>query len=123
VHALALPAQDRTAEAKQEADHGVRLARHSLNRSDRLRVEVAVARVRVASGRVAAAKKGLEAVMTEAAKYGFVGHQLEARLTLGEIELRNEKSSNGRAHLVALEMGAAAKGYTLIARRAAAARE
>lgn len=44
-----------------------------------------------------------------------------ARLALGEIEMTSGSAAEGRARLVALEKEAAAKGFRLIAQKAAAA--
>jgi hypothetical protein len=54
-----------------------------------------------------------------ATKHGFVPEQLEARLALGEIEMKSGASDAGRARLAALEKDAQAKGFLLIARKAA----
>ena len=57
----------------------------------------------------------------EATKAGLVRLQFEARLALGEIELKSGASAAGRARLSALAAEATAKGFGLIARKAAAA--
>jgi len=112
VLARALLAQGKREPAVRAADRALALARQSRNR----RVELSVA---IAAGHVRAATQSLETALGEATKRGFVPHQLEARLALGEIEA---KSAAGRARLEALEKDAAAKGFVLIARKAAAAR-
>lgn len=43
------------------------------------------------------------------------------QLALGEIEMKSGKAAAGRARLEALEKDATAKGFLLIARKAAAA--
>jgi len=48
-------------------------------------------------------------------------HQLDARLALGEIEMKSGQTASGRVHLQALEREAHAKGFELIARKSAAA--
>ncbi len=55
-------------------------------------------------------------------KVGSYGRQLEARLALGEIEMKSGKTAAGRARLEALEAEARTKGYKLIARKATAMR-
>jgi hypothetical protein len=54
-----------------------------------------------------------------ASKHKYFGYQLEARLALGEIETGAGKIAAGRARLTALQKDAAAKGFLLIARKAA----
>ena len=51
-----------------------------------------------------------------------MGIELDARLALAEIEIKSGQATTGRAHLAALETDAKAKGYNLIARKAAIAR-
>ena len=73
-------------------------------------------------GKIAAARKDLESVLSEAQKAGFYGQPLESRLALGEIEMQMGNIGVGRARLGALEAEARAKGYALIARKASVAR-
>jgi hypothetical protein len=70
---------------------------------------------------VAEALQSLEAALAEATNAGFLPFQLEARLALGEIELASGKAEQGRTRLQALEREASARGYALIARKAARA--
>jgi hypothetical protein len=60
--------------------------------------------------------------VTEARKFGFLGVELEARLAMGEIEMKSGLTEAGSKRLADLEKTAQAKGYGLIARKAAAAR-
>ena len=82
---------------------------------------IETARVRAALGKNAEAKSSLETALAEATKYGLGGDQLEARLGLGEIEMKSGQTAVGRAHLKALAKDARAKGFLLIARKATAA--
>jgi len=52
---------------------------------------------------------------------GLVPTQLEIRLALGEIEMKSGETAKGRTLLTALRGEASAKGYGLIARKAASA--
>jgi hypothetical protein len=61
----------------------------------------------------------LEATLAEAKEDGFVRYELEARLVLGEIELKSANPLVGRTGLTAVEKDADAKGFYLIARKAA----
>lgn len=72
-------------------------------------------------GEKSKALRSLEKAISEARKYGFANYQLEARLAIGEIELKAGQKAAGRIHLQALERDARAKGFGLIARKAAAA--
>lgn len=59
---------------------------------------------------------------TKSRQLGFVGVELNARLELAELEMKTGQATAGRAHLTAIETDAKAKGYNLVARKAAAAR-
>jgi len=83
--------------------------------------EIVAARVQFALGNSAAAKKKLEGALSESIKAGFVPYQFEARLALGEIEIKSNQSAAGRAHLEQLRKDAASKGFLLIVHKAAAA--
>ena len=92
------------------------------NEEVQLKLALAAASVRVASGKPsdqAAASDRLEAVLARANKHDFVRYQFEARLALGQLEVKS--GTNGRARLAELEKDARAKGFLLIARKAAAA--
>ncbi|HKD42509.1 MAG TPA: hypothetical protein VKB87_19645, partial [Myxococcaceae bacterium] len=77
---------------------------------------------RAAMGNFAEAKKSLRASIVAAERYGILRRQLEARLALGETEMKSGHSIAGRAYLEALERDATAHGFGLVARDAAAAR-
>ena len=68
------------------------------------------------------ALRKLRSVVAEARKYGFLGVELEARLAMGEVEMKSGLAGPGSKSLADLEKDAQAKGYGLIARKAAAAR-
>lgn len=54
----------------------------------------------------------------EARQLRIFGQELEARLTLGEVELMSGKRAAGRARLAAVRKEAAAKGFDLLSRKA-----
>jgi hypothetical protein len=123
VLARALLSSGKIAEAQSEIGFAAGLVAMSQKRSAHLNFSIVAARVRSASGQTtdyAEAAKTLHRTLSEATKYGYVGYAFEARLALGEIEMKSDKGA-GRAHLAALEKEAAAKGFLLIARKAAAA--
>lgn len=74
-----------------------------------------------ATGKVAEATKSLHAVLAEAQKHNYVHYELEARLALCEIEAKTDRSA-ARAHEMALEKQAQARGFGMIARKSAALR-
>ena len=89
-------------------------------------VEIAEAQVLAASGLstgLAQANASLEGALAEAAKHHMLLHEFEARLALGEIEIKSGKLPAGRARFAALEKEATSKGALLIARKARAAAE
>ncbi|MGB2889148.1 MAG: hypothetical protein WBC04_15745 [Candidatus Acidiferrales bacterium] len=69
---------------------------------------------------LADAARILENATVQAAKHGFIEPQFEMQLHLGEIEMKSGQTVASRARLEALEKDATAKGFLLIARKAAA---
>jgi tetratricopeptide (TPR) repeat protein len=120
VVARARLAQKNIAGAREAADRATALTATLQNRYVRLATSVDVARAHAAAGRVAEAVKILEATLMEASDRGLVETQLAAGVALGEIEIRAGRSAAGRSRLAAVEKQAASRGFTLIARRAAA---
>ncbi len=120
VLARCLLAQSKFAEAQKAIYRSTVLLHSSDNRNARLTMAITSARVFAASNKPIEAVKSLRATIEEATKAGFAGLQLEARLALGEIELQSSRSAGGRTRLEALEREATARGFGLIARKAAA---
>jgi len=121
VQAKVFLAQHNPGKAQEAIGRALELSRRSQNRASRVWVETVSAQVRASLGKPAAARESLKATLAEAKKYGFIRNELEARLALGEIEMKSGQAVAGRARLEALEKDAAAKGFGLIARKAAAA--
>jgi serine/threonine protein kinase/tetratricopeptide (TPR) repeat protein len=122
LYAQALLELGRTAEAREAAEAGVVLMARSENLDAKLAVMRAAARARAASGSPADRAEAvlrLEAALAEAEAAGLVPEVLETRLALGELELLSGKEEPGRARLAALAQEASAKGFGLIARKAA----
>ncbi len=69
-----------------------------------------------------AARKELTAIIAKSHELGYQRIELDARLALAEIEMKAGQTTEGRAHLAAIEADAKAQGYNLIARKAATAR-
>jgi DNA-binding winged helix-turn-helix (wHTH) protein/tetratricopeptide (TPR) repeat protein len=129
VLAKALLAQGRSADAKAIVDSSSTLAAKSQNRGVNLKFAIVAARVHAANADSAMrAKASLEALrnlqssLAEAQRLGFFGLELDARLAMGEIEMKCGRSGAGSKRLAELEKIAQAKGYALIARKAVAAR-
>ena len=114
----ALLSADEPAEALKVIDSGASIAAKSHLRIVHFAFAIAEARVLAATGRPAEAAEKLRTTVAEATKYGFVGYEFEARLLIGEIEMKSGKTAAGRARLAALEKEAAAKEFLLIARKA-----
>ena len=111
-------AQGKRREAQQSIDDATRLLGKSDDPDARfLQLRIA-ARGRAAAGETAEAIKSLEVVVAQLAKVHRISDQFEARLALGEIEMKSGKSASGRARLAALEKEATTKGFLLIARKA-----
>ena len=125
VLALSWLAEGRLREAQQTIARLEKRLTITEDRLLRLSAGVTVARVQAGSGvpiEITLARQRLEALIREAADLGAVAIAFEARLALGEIEMRAGDTGAGRATLAALEREAAAKGFVSVARRAAAAR-
>ena len=60
----------------------------------------------------------LRAAIDDATKSGYIREAFEARLALGETEIRTGNRAAGRARLAALAADASAKGFRLVARKA-----
>jgi tetratricopeptide (TPR) repeat protein/tRNA A-37 threonylcarbamoyl transferase component Bud32/TolB-like protein len=122
--ARALAAQGKTTDAHAAIDKASALTQKGGDTNIRLRVAVEAGIIGASSGSpadVSEAKKSIQSVLTDATKQNLTGIQLEARLGMGEVEMKSGDRSTGRAHLAALQKDATAKGFLLIAREAAAA--
>jgi eukaryotic-like serine/threonine-protein kinase len=119
-----LLAQGKRVEAGAANERLRGLAAASQDRRVRIAAAIVAARVLASSGEARATSAALEALrrtFAEAARTGWVDHELEARLAAGEIELASGRAAAGRARLAALAKDAAARGFGLVARRAALA--
>jgi serine/threonine protein kinase/tetratricopeptide (TPR) repeat protein len=124
--ARALAAQGKMPDARAAIDKASTLTQKGDDASIRLRVAIESAILRAGSGApadVSEAKKAIQTALADATKQNLTGIQLEARLGLGEVEMKSGDHSAGRAHLAALQKDAVSKGFLLIARKAAAARQ
>ena len=118
VLAGSLLAQMKLSEAEIVIASARKLVSRSGNRNARIYVAIADARIRAASGKNDEAKKIAAVSLRDAQEAGFVGLQLEARLALGEIEIKAGNFAAGRARLEALERDASTNGFALTAHKA-----
>jgi len=116
-----LLAQDRIADAKAVADRALVLSQRTSDRGAHFAAAIAAAEVSAKLGKTTDAIWTLENVRREATRYGYAAPELEARLHLGEVEVRSGKASPGRAHLSQLRDDARNKGFLLLARKASVA--
>jgi hypothetical protein len=130
VRAQGFLAQKKLEEAREGVRRSVALSNKAVIFNIRLPLTILLARLRpMLNGysdavELDTATRALQGVLTEAARHGFLGYQLDAGLALGEIELKASAShSQGRARLATVEREARVKGFTLIASKAAALRK
>ena len=119
VLARALVAQHKYEEAQREIAAGKSFVAKSQNRVNQFQLSIATAQLQAEQNRIEEAKRSLITILAEAKQTGLLEYQFEARLELGEIEMKSGKTASGRAHLGALQKDATSKGFLLIARKAA----
>jgi serine/threonine protein kinase/tetratricopeptide (TPR) repeat protein len=119
----ALLQQGKVTEAQQAIATAVTLSRKSGDVTIRMPLEIQVAYVRAAAKDLRGAEEAARNVLSKASKLGFVRFQLEASLALGESEMKAGNPVAGRTRLERVEQNARAKGFELIAQKAAAARK
>lgn len=123
--ARAMLAQDKAAAASDAIQHARSLTAKSQNPEVRWRTAIAAARLYVSGKDIGhsasrmAAQKELNAAVVNSRKLGYTGIELDARLTLAELEVKEGQTTAGRTHLAAVQSEAKAKGYNLVARKAA----
>jgi serine/threonine protein kinase/tetratricopeptide (TPR) repeat protein len=124
VLANVLLTRGRLTEVRSAVARASALLANSENRRLRLSIAITNARVEASAkqGSAQNARRTLREVIAEATKGGSVDYQMEARLALGEIEIKFGNASGGHQQLQQLEKEAREKGFILIANKAAAAR-
>jgi len=118
----ALVAQGKVSDADKAISRANELLGTTENRGAHIELSITTAQVRAASGHNAEAARILDNALAAATKLGLVRLQFEARLVHGKIELQGGSKDAGRVRLAALEKEANAKGFGLIARKAATLR-
>jgi eukaryotic-like serine/threonine-protein kinase len=106
-----------------EAEEVVRRTRQIAIQNPVIQIEAAIvdAKLSAAQGKTSAAGKSLGVLVSRSVKMGCVPCQFDARLALGQFEMKSGQTASGRAHLQALEREAQAQDFALIARQAAEA--
>jgi class 3 adenylate cyclase/tetratricopeptide (TPR) repeat protein len=107
--------------AQKETHYANELSRENQDRRQELDSQITGAMLAARNPlNSAAAAKILAKSVVEAKRFGFVAYEFDARLVLGEIEMQSRNPS-ASAHLKQLQTDATAKGFTLVARKAASA--
>lgn len=112
--------QGQTAAASGELARAAQLSENSQDVPVRVAVQMAQARIHLAAGRpadLATARAMARSALAAASQGGFVPEQLEARMILGQIEIKSGHAGAGLAMLRTLEEDAIQGGFLLIARR------
>jgi hypothetical protein len=122
--ARALLAEGQLDDARRTVEQVLAVAKASHNSQLELAGSITQAMTESSSGRsndMSEAWTRLNRLVTEACTAGFSELALEARLALGQLELRRGKLSAGRTRLEALKRAAGQDGVVLISLQAAAA--
>jgi DNA-binding winged helix-turn-helix (wHTH) protein/tetratricopeptide (TPR) repeat protein len=118
----ALLIQGRQKEALSEIESSQGIATKSQNLLVRLQYELAFARVLLDSDHPQTARPVLAKVLQDARRHSLVGMELEAMLMQADLEQRSAHKALALQQLATLEPMARAKGFGLIARKAASLR-
>jgi serine/threonine protein kinase/tetratricopeptide (TPR) repeat protein len=111
--------QGKTNEARAAIAEAMRLSEKSQDVTVRIPVILDHAYVMAAGKDLVGAARAAQQALTQARTLGLSRLQLEASLTLGQVEMQAKPSAAARARLQTLEKRARAKGFELIARKAA----
>jgi tetratricopeptide (TPR) repeat protein len=121
VRMMVLLQQQKLVDAQREGEKAAKLAQGMQNRYVQTKLAIARALVDAALGRSTEATRILVRIIAQTEKYGFLLRQYQARLALGEIELKTGHPNAGRERLQTLETEATARGFGLVARKASSA--
>jgi hypothetical protein len=113
--------QGKPAEAEKEIRAAETAVATAEGRLMALDVAITAGRIHAANGKAGEASRSLQGALAEAARLDCGRCLLEARLALGEAEMKQGKKSAAQEHLLTLQKDAKAKGFVLIARKANAA--
>ena len=119
--ARSLLEQGKLAEAEKEIHAAEIAVATAEGRLLAVAVAITAGRVHAANGKAGEASRSLQGALAEAARLDCGRCLLEARLAVGEMEMKQGKKAAAQEHLATLEKDAKAKGFVLIARKADAA--
>jgi len=114
-------ASGKFSEAKESVSHALQFAERSQDLDIALMSRLISARIDAVAGSPAQrreAVKRLNAVAQQAKAAQFVNAAWEARLALGEMELKSGNSKAGRIHLEGLQEEASSQGFLLMVQKA-----
>jgi serine/threonine protein kinase/tetratricopeptide (TPR) repeat protein len=114
----ALHVEGKFPEAAQELANAKLLLAKSQDIPGRLSMAIAGAEIQADSAKPDTALLNLSAAARDAAKFGLVSDQFEARLAHADILLKSGKIAAGHAELADIKKDAAEKGFGLIAQKA-----
>ncbi len=118
VLAQSLLAQSKVDEARNSADRAAVFAKQTIDRPSNFLASLANAEVNMRSHKFTEARVALNSVISDSARYGYVGYQYQARLDLAKLNLESGNIAVGKKQLQSLGDDASAKGLLLIARKA-----
>ena len=113
--------QGKVDEARPAIAEAVRLSQKSQDVTVRIPVMLDYANFMAAGKKLGEAGRVAQQALTQARNLRLFRFQLEASLTLGQIEKQSKNPAAARARLHTLEKSARAKGFELIARKAVSA--
>jgi DNA-binding winged helix-turn-helix (wHTH) protein/tetratricopeptide (TPR) repeat protein len=122
--ALTLFEEGRTSECRKVVDQVMGVATQTHNRELEFSAAIIAARIKAASGNssgVHAAMADLNRILADATTARFANAASEARLALGEIQMRSGERAAGRALLESLQKDSSNAGFLVVAHKAAAA--
>jgi eukaryotic-like serine/threonine-protein kinase len=120
--AQALLGLNKIPDAQSAITKATALAKKSQERHAIAAVQIVEAQVAAATGKSEEAEKSLNGLVNDMTSLGLVSVQLQARLALGEIQIKSPRTkAAGQETLAVLEKDATAKGFLFIAHRAQAA--
>ncbi|MGB7599215.1 MAG: protein kinase [Candidatus Sulfotelmatobacter sp.] len=120
LRALALLAQNKNDEARDDAQQAGTLAAKASDRNPKYDAALAVARVDLAEEKFAQSRKQLALILSRPSNTVSVPYLFQARLTLGEIGLKSGQADAVRAQLGSLAKQAREEHFFLMARKAEA---
>jgi serine/threonine protein kinase/tetratricopeptide (TPR) repeat protein len=104
-----------SADARVQIIQALKLAEGLGDRGLTLEAEIASTRIDAGTDSAASAVRALEKIQKQAGAAGLVAVEFEARLALGESEIKSGRAAEGRAILRDLSQAAAARGFGYIA--------